>query len=153
VGGKDYKYYCHIILKKENGMQKDEYVHRMVAEAFVPNPKDKPVVDHWNGDTLDNRVENLRWATRRENSANAKKRKARTVTSGEGLKYGPLTSKYKGVSKQRKGLKKWQVSCGTYSAEEGTGYVGRYETEVEAAEAYNERAKELYGDFAYLNVI
>lgn len=45
-------------------------IHRLVAETFIPNPENKMEVDHINRNKADNRVENLRWTTHRENRRN-----------------------------------------------------------------------------------
>ena len=65
----DRKGYSTISLRK-NGKRKVFKVHRLVAEAFIPNLESKPCVDHINTIRNDNRVENLRWATNKENNNN-----------------------------------------------------------------------------------
>ena len=52
-----------------DGKHKLERVHRLIAEAYIPNPNNKPFIDHINGIRDDNRIENLRWCTAKENSS------------------------------------------------------------------------------------
>ena len=46
----------------------NDYVHRLVAKAFIPNPHNYEQVDHINNDRSDNRVSNLRWMPRQRNN-------------------------------------------------------------------------------------
>ena len=54
----------------ENGTNKFMRVHRLVAMCFIPNPENNSEIDHINRIKTDNRVENLRWVTRKENTNN-----------------------------------------------------------------------------------
>jgi hypothetical protein len=53
-----------------NGKHKVMKVHRLIANHYIPNPENKPCVDHIDRDRQNNNIENLRWVTIRENSSN-----------------------------------------------------------------------------------
>lgn len=60
--------YHSVTLKGKNGKRKTFKVHRLVAQAFIPNPENKPTVHHIDQNKLNNAVENLEWKTYKEQS-------------------------------------------------------------------------------------
>ncbi len=106
-------------------------MHRILVKC--PNGK---VVDHINGDRLDNRKSNLRIGTQSQNSMN--KQAPKNNTSG-----------YKGVTK--KVIRGKVVYDSQIQIEGKRFYIGRYSSAEVAGASYNKIAKEVYGEFAYLN--
>lgn len=64
------KGYLTVTLSKK-GQSNTHHVHRLLALAFIPNPDHKPIINHKNGNKLDNSIENLEWATYSENALHA----------------------------------------------------------------------------------
>lgn len=64
--------YGHLIVDlRRDGIKYHKYVHRLVAEAFIPNPYRLPLVRHLNGDPTDNDIDNLAWGTQTDNMRDA----------------------------------------------------------------------------------
>jgi hypothetical protein len=61
--------YARITLRSY-GKSFQKYIHQLLAIVFIPNPENKPWVDHINRNKLDNRIENLRWCNASENGLN-----------------------------------------------------------------------------------
>lgn len=61
--------YKQLRLTKDK-VHKHKLVHRLLAEAFIPNPENKPCIDHIDGNSRNNSISNLRWCTVKENSNN-----------------------------------------------------------------------------------
>lgn len=101
-------------------------MHRLLIDA--------PLVDHINGNGLDNRRANLRPATGTQNNANS--RRSRANTSG-----------YKGVSLYRR-TGRWRAYLGTRPREVHLGY---FDTPEQAARAYDAAATQAWGEYARLN--
>ena len=63
-----YGYECISLGRRST--KKTYTIHRLIANAWIPNPHNKPTIDHINRNRLDNRIENLRWATHKEQAEN-----------------------------------------------------------------------------------
>lgn len=105
-------------------------LHRLICDA-----KPGQVVDHINGNQLDNRKSNLRICTQAENVCNNRR-----------LRKGKSSHLFKGVHLSRSG--RWVAQI----QKNGKIYhLGTFDSEFDAARAYDKKAKELHGEFASLN--
>lgn len=105
------------------------YVHRLVAIAFIPNPQNKPLVDHINNNPSDNNVTNLRWCTATENQRNRKIGKA-NKTGCKGVYYEH---------------NKWRVRITDDNGKKL--HLGYFDSYDKAVEVRKQKALELYGEF------
>lgn len=115
--------------------KKTKKIKLVSMHRFIMDSPEDMMTDHVNGDTLDNRIPNLRICCHKENMRNRRGQKG--------------TSVYKGVCLERS-TGKWKA----YIRFNGVlKNIGRFHLEKEAAEAYNKKAIELHGEFAKTNEI
>lgn len=107
-------------------------IHVLVAKTFLENPKNKPCVDHINGDTSDNRLANLRYATIIENGRNRK------MSSRN-------TSGIKGVSFDKKSGR-WHARI---QIDGIRVHLGLFKTKEEAQNARIAKVNEVFGEFTH----
>lgn len=107
---------------------------------YIMNINDSSIlIDHINGNGLDNRKENLRICDQKSNVRNSKKR-LNTLNNFKGVYF----------HKNSKRIKKWQASIKVNYKKISLGY---FEKEIDAAKAYNRAAKKYFGEFAKVNKI
>jgi len=88
--------YKRVVLCKD-GKRKHYLIHRLIMIHFIPNPDNLPCVDHINRNSQDNRIENLRWSSIRDNNINkqsVEKRKGCILTISYTLKNGTIKTYY-----------------------------------------------------------
>jgi hypothetical protein len=127
----------HQIQLSKNNTRKSFFVHRLVADAFIDNLDNKEQVDHIDHNRTNNCVNNLRYVSNQENQMNKSKQSKHA------------SSKYKGVYYD-KTSKKWRAYI---MINRKTKHLGLFTDEKDAARAYNAKALELFGEYAYLNEI
>ena len=107
--------YYQVTLSKNN-VRKTARIHRLVAETFIPNVEKKEIVNHIDGNKLNNNVDNLEWCTEKENVNHAWKNnlcsvseKHREVARETCRKNGKLnTKKVNQYDKNKKYIKQWE---------------------------------------------
>lgn len=107
---------------------KGHRLHRLIAQAFISNPLNKPFVDHIDGDPTNNCIENLRWATHIENMRNTKL-------------YSKLSSMPRGVSKVH------NMYVAIIKDQGKNLYLGSFDSIEEASLTYELMAESLFGEF------
>lgn len=121
------KGYYTVYLSK-NGKAKTVRVHRLIAMAFIPNPENKPHIDHINTITTDNRIENLRWVTPKENRNNELTKKHNSE-SQKGKYVGENHPNYgrKKTEEQKAKISKTKKESGVHKGENNPNYGNRGE--------------------------
>jgi hypothetical protein len=115
--------YCKVVLRL-NGELKNALIHRLVAQAFIPNPKNLPEVNHIDGDTNNNAADNLEWCNASQNAHHALALGLRKSVKGD--KHG----KSKITEKQAREIKYSTESRKALAEKYGLTYSGIYQIQA-----------------------
>lgn len=83
-------HYPYVCLRK-NGLNIPQSIHRLIAEYFIPNPENKPQVNHKDGNKHNYNIKNLEWSTAKENSQHARDNGLQKTIKGDKCVYAKLT--------------------------------------------------------------
>jgi len=119
-----------------NGKDKTVRVHRLVAEAFIPNPDGKDTVNHKDGNKENNRVDNLEWAWRTEQMLHAYKLGLKTARIGSTNTNAKLTAEQ--VRDIRKTYVRQSKEFGTVALSKKYGVTNRVIGLIVNRKAYND---------------
>ena len=117
---------------RKNGKNKLILMHRQILKAKLGQ-----IIDHKNHNSLDNRIENLRFCSNSQNFQNSVKREN-------------CSSKYKGVTWCKR-KNKWLSLITKPNTNSQSQYIGYFGSEIKAAKAYDKAAKKYFGEFANFN--
>ena len=70
--------YKFVQLQMDDGKIHNWLIHRLMALTFIPNPQNLPEIDHIDGDRFNNKIDNLRWVTKKQNQNNPISKEKRT---------------------------------------------------------------------------
>lgn len=89
----DTRGYVQVMLTKDK-LNRTYLLHRLVAQAFISNPENKPQINHINGIRTDNRLENLEWVTNRENCSHGAKLRGEKTSAYTGVSWCKIKNKW-----------------------------------------------------------
>lgn len=108
-----------VVSISQNNHSRMYFIHRLIAEAFIPNPENKPYIDHINTIVSDNRIDNLRWVTHKENMNN---------------ELTMLRFKENGLS--RRGVRNYSLASEIEAYTRDGKFIARYASLKDAADAH-----------------
>lgn len=134
----DKRGYKFVYIRRNDGRVKRFSIHRTVAQAFIPNPENLPVVNHKDGDKANNNVENLEWCSSKYNANYGNRNKKSALARSKSIiqytlsgsmiaEYNSLTNAGRSVNGNAQGV----FLCARGYMKKYKGYIWRYKEDAE----------------------